>query len=225
MHVCCKKVPRLKTKRPKTKFERRRSGVLNIMYDVLQSYGNSYLAQKTMDNNNPLGRLDNWNLTWQWMRDEFIHSMRGSYTHHTDFASCLYGVQSKFYPDLDFSQVLNCQKNPFISDLPPERFNDSDVGRIPLCCRDGTLLPAQMDASKSRAAFQLKVFKIPPDLNRTSLYPPQNWNVTGLLNPRYKCGPPIWVDLTEFPNPTGLSVTIIAVASWQIVCTSGSRNP
>ncbi|KAL2943755.1 COBRA-like protein 10 [Bienertia sinuspersici] len=173
----------------KVKYSRKKKGDLNIMYDILQAYGNNYLGQVTMDNDHPLGRLDHWNLTWEWMRGEFIYSMKGAYTHLKDPAQCIYG--------------------------PAE---DEKVGKLPYCCRNGTVLPKTMNESESRTMFQLQVFKLPPDLNRTALYPPQNWKLTGVLNPDYKCGPPMRVEASEFPDPSGLQAKVMAVASWQVVC-------
>ncbi|XVE80314.1 hypothetical protein DITRI_Ditri14bG0129800 [Diplodiscus trichospermus] len=218
MFVCCKKNPKFKAKSPKGKYLPMQYGDLNFMYDVLKAYEGSYEAQVTMDNNNPLGRLDHWNLTWEWMRGEFIYSMRGAYTHKIDFSDCIFGLPGQFLKDFDFSQVMNCEKKPMIADLPTDRANDSQIGKIPYCCRNGTLLPPLMDESKARSIFQLRVYKLPPDTPKTVLYPPQRWNITGLLNPQYKCGPPIRVDPTEFPDPSGLQATTSAVASWQVVC-------
>lgn len=42
---------------PKRNFLPRQKGNLTIAYDVLQSYGSSYLAQVTISNHNLLGRL------------------------------------------------------------------------------------------------------------------------------------------------------------------------
>lgn len=219
MYVCCVRNPKFKTKEPKsTKFLPRQNGDLSISYDIIQAYQGNYLAQVTMDNLNPLGRLDHWNLTWEWMRGEFIQTMRGAYTHKKDYSECIYGVAGKYYQDFDFSNVMNCEKKPVISDLPTDRAKDEKTGNLPYCCRNGSLLPTLMDESKSKAIFQLQVYKIPPDMNRTALYPPQKWKINGVLNPDYKCGPPIRVDPTQFPDPSGLQATSFAVGSWQVVC-------
>ncbi|KAJ8763679.1 hypothetical protein K2173_003151 [Erythroxylum novogranatense] len=218
MQVCCKKDPKYKVKVKKTKFFTRRYGDLSFTYDVLQAYGNNYLAQVTIDNTNKLGRLDHWNLTWEWMNGEFIYSMRGAYTRSRNYANCLYGPAGKYYADLDFSEVMSCDKKPVISDLPKERANDSKVGKLPYCCRNGSLLPAYMDESRARSIFQMQVYKLPPNMNRTALEPPQHWKIEGVVNPHYKCGAPIRVDPTEFPDSSGLQSYSTAIASWQVVC-------
>ncbi|KAJ9672049.1 hypothetical protein PVL29_025619 [Vitis rotundifolia] len=219
MHVCCAKDPKYKAREKKsTRFSPRQNGDLSFSYDVLQASDSNYLAQVTIDNKNPLGRLDHWNLTWEWMRGEFIYNMRGAFTRKKDSSECVYGEAGQYYKTLDFSAVMNCEKRPVIADLPADRAKDEKVGNLPYCCRNGSLLPSTMDVSRSRSVFQLQVYKLPPDLNRTALFPPQNWEVDGVLNPHYKCGPPIRVDPTEFPEPSGLQSTVIAVASWQVVC-------
>lgn len=75
-----------------------------------------------------------------------------------------------------------------------------------------------MDPSKSVSAFQMNVFKMPPDLNRSSFTPPQNWKIEGRLNPDYKCGPPVRVSPTQVPDPSGLLPATSVFASWQVVC-------
>uniref|UniRef100_A0A5B6YMU9 Putative COBRA-like protein 10 n=1 Tax=Davidia involucrata TaxID=16924 RepID=A0A5B6YMU9_DAVIN len=225
MSVCCKKDPKFKVKKTKTKFFPRQFGDLSFTYDVMQAFGGNYLAQVTIDNNHPLGRLDHWNLTWEWMRGEFIYDMRGAYTHKKDSSDCIYGVQGNYYKEFDFTPVMNCQKKPVITDLPAERANDEKVGKLPYCCTNGTILPTTMNATKARAIFQLTVYKMPPDLNRTALNPPQNWKINGIVNPDYKCGSPLRVDPTEFPDPSGLQATSSAVASWQVTCNITRPKP
>ncbi|CAA7394456.1 unnamed protein product [Spirodela intermedia] len=144
--------------------------------------------------------------------------MKGAYTHLKDASSCIYGEASTFYQSLDFAAVLNCQRRPVIADLPPERVDDDQIGKIPFCCKNGSLLPPTMNSTKSKAIFQLLVFKIPPDMNRTALYPPKNWKIAGVLNPDYLCGPPQRVSPMEFPDPSRLDAVSTAVASWQVVC-------
>ncbi|KAJ8545648.1 hypothetical protein K7X08_018231 [Anisodus acutangulus] len=120
--------------------------------------------------------------------------------------------------DLDFSKVLNCEKKPIIADLPPDRAQDKDVGMLPFCCRNGSIMPSVMNETNSKSVFQLMVYKLPPDLNLTALYPPEHWKIVGVLNPDYKCGQALRVDETQFSDPSGLQATVTAIASWQIVC-------
>ncbi|XP_020594471.1 COBRA-like protein 10, partial [Phalaenopsis equestris] len=215
MYVCCTRDPKWKTNETHIKLLPRQHGDLTISYDVLQAYPNNYLAQVTMENHHPLSRLDNWNLSWEWMRGEFIYSTKGAYTLVKDPTACIYGQAADYYESLDFSKVMSCQKRPTLVDLPPERKQDRELGNIPYCCKNGTLLPPNMDPSLSKAVFQLQVYKLPPDLNRTALNPPYKWEISGVINPHYKCGAPIRVAPAEFPDPSGLTSESIALASWQ----------
>ncbi|XP_054804845.1 COBRA-like protein 7 [Prosopis cineraria] len=217
--VCCTKDPKFKTNiTTDEEFLPRQNGDLTIMYDVTRTYDSNYWAEVTISNHNPLGRLDNWKLNWDWMRGEFIYSMKGAYPTNVDSSECIFGPQGTYYKDLDFANVLNCERRPTIIDLPPTKFNDSDLGKIPFCCRNGTILPPLMDPSMSSSRFQMQVFKLPPDLNRSQLSPPQNWKISGTLNPDYKCGPPIRVSPSETPDPSGIPSNKSAMASWQVVC-------
>lgn len=219
MQVCCTEDRTLKNNiTTADEFLPRKNGDLTIMYDVINTYDSSYLAQVTISNNNPLGRLDNWKLSWDWMREEFIYAMKGAYPEVLDTTECLYGKQGEYYQTLDFSTVLNCQTRPTIVDLPPNLVNNTNLGSIPFCCRNGTILPPSMDPSKSISAFQINVYKMPPDLNRSELTPPQNWQINGTLNPDYQCGPPLQVSPSLFPDPNGSPSDKTAFASWQVVC-------
>ncbi|KAK2639542.1 hypothetical protein Ddye_027337 [Dipteronia dyeriana] len=219
MHVCCKKDPKFKAPKVKsTKFAPRRWGDLSITYDVLQAYSNNYMAQVTLDNTSPIGGFDHWNLTWEWQYGEFINDMRGAFTSKKDPAACLYGTAGKYYRDFDFSNVMNCEKRPYISDMPLDKANDTKFGKLPSCCRNGSLLPSVMDPSKARSMFQMTVYKLPPYDNRTALTPPMKWQIKGVLGSNYKCGAPLRVDPTEFPDASGLLSKTTAVATWQVVC-------
>ncbi|XP_076944352.1 COBRA-like protein 7 [Bidens hawaiensis] len=218
MNVCCTKDPNAVTNDTVAdEFLRRQTGDLTIMYDVIRTYESSYWAEVTIENHSPLGRLDNWNLTWDWMRDEFINDIKGAHPYTRDSTQCIFGPQGAFYHKLDFSNVLNCERRPTIIDLPLEMTNNTKWGMIPFCCRNGTILAPTMDPSKSKSAFQLEVYKMPPDLNRSELVPPQNFKISGRLNPDYKCGPPVRVSPSVFPDPSGLPGST-AVSSWQVVC-------
>ncbi|XP_022769802.1 COBRA-like protein 7 [Durio zibethinus] len=220
MHVCCIKDTNSDSNGGlNDEFLPRQEGDLIIMYDVIRAYDNNYLAQVSISNHNPLGRLDNWQLSFDWMREEFIYAMKGAYPYVVDTTDCIFGSQGQYYKDMDFSQALNCERRPTIIDLPPTRANDSILGGIPFCCRNGTILPPLMDPSKSKSSFQMQVYKMPPDLNRTELAPPQNWKINGTMNPDYECGSPLQVSPSRFPDPSGLPSETAAVASWQVVCT------
>uniref|UniRef100_A0A0D6QSZ5 COBRA-like protein n=1 Tax=Araucaria cunninghamii TaxID=56994 RepID=A0A0D6QSZ5_ARACU len=221
LHSPCTKDPTYKPKITEdTRFLPRLEGDLTMTYDVTSAYESNYLALVTISNNNPIGRLDNWNLTWEWERGEFIYEMKGAQTLEQDLNACFNGPAASFYqdPKFDFTQVMSCQKKPTIVDLPPQLANDTLKGKIEHCCRNGILLPSVMDSTKSKAAFQLQVFKLPPDLNRTTVYPPLNWKISGVLNPDYQCGQPRRVSPTQFPDPYGTSRVTSAIASWQVVC-------
>ncbi|EEF43039.1 COBRA-like protein 7 [Ricinus communis] len=219
MYVCCTRDENFKSNiTVEEEFLPRQNGDLTIMYDVLKTYDSSYWAQVTIANHNPLGRLDNWKLSWDWMRDEFIYTMKGAYPNVVDSTDCIFGSQGTFYKELDFANVLNCERRPTIIDLPPTKYNDTTLGLKPSCCRNGTILPPSMDPSKSTSVFHMQVFKMPPDLNRSELTPPQNWKINGTLNPDYQCGPPVRVSPSQFPDPSGLPSDSTAVASWQVVC-------
>ncbi|MED6124906.1 hypothetical protein PIB30_063361 [Stylosanthes scabra] len=219
MYACCKRDAKSKAGASKKKYQARQKGDLSIMYDVLQVYPNNYFAQVTMENRNPLGRLDRWNLTWEWTRGEFIYSIKGAFTRHVDASPCIFGPAGEYYKDFDFSKVINCQKNPVISDLPPDKVDDPEIGKIPFCCRNGSLLSPLMDPNQAKSVFTLQVFKIPPDSSsRTSIYPPQRWRVSGILNPDYKCNPPMQVEPSRSPDARGVEASVMALASWQIVC-------
>ncbi|XWS14150.1 hypothetical protein CRYUN_Cryun36dG0098900 [Craigia yunnanensis] len=190
MQVCCIKDPKFKTNvTVDEEFLPRQSGDLTIMYDVTGTYESNYWAQVIISNHNPLGRPDNWKLSFDWRRDEFIYTMRGAYPYVVDSSDCIFCPQGTHYRDLDFGNVFNCERRPTIIDLPPAKANDTTLGLIPKCCRNGTNLPPTMDPSKSSSVFQTQVFKMPPDLNRAELSPSQNWKINGTLNPDCKCGP------------------------------------
>ncbi|GJN11570.1 hypothetical protein PR202_ga29770 [Eleusine coracana subsp. coracana] len=215
---CPKTMKLAKAKANSTRYAARQKADLTLAYDVVQANVNNYLAQVSIDNWSPISRLDNWNLTWEWKRDEFIYGMRGAYTLNKEGPACIYSPAASYYKDMDFTPVYSCEKRPIIVDLPPEREKDKDIGNVPLCCKNGTLLPPTMDPARSRAVFQMTVYKVPPDLNRTALYPPQNWKIAGKLNPQYVCGQPVRVSPQIFPDPTGLMSTTPAVPSWQVAC-------
>nr|KYP47282.1 COBRA-like protein 7 [Cajanus cajan] len=224
-HVCCTSDPNFKSNiSTLEEFQPRQKGDLSITYDVIRTYDSNYWAEVTIANHNPLGRLDNWQLTWDWNNDEFIYAMKGAYPSNVDSSECVFGSQGVFYKELDFANVLNCERRPTIVDLPPSSFNDTNIGQIPFCCRNGTILPPTMDPSMSSSRFQMQVFKMPPNLNLSHLTPPRNWEIKGTLNPDYKCGTPIRVTPSESPDLTHPPSNKSAIASWQVVCNITNTN-
>jgi COBRA-like protein len=205
---------------PATDYQPRYTGNITISYDVMLTYPGSYLAQVTLTNKDELTRLDQWKLSWKWRRNEFIYSIKGAYTSETGSSECLFGPQGKYYQQMDFTNVTNCQRKPTVLDLPPWRYNDSDIGRIPFCCRNGTIFPKKVNASAYKSAFQMLVFKMPPDLDRFRLYSPDNFTLTSAspLSHEYKCSEPVRVTPSDFSDPSGLSQNTTSVASWHVTC-------
>ncbi|KAJ9171767.1 hypothetical protein P3X46_015085 [Hevea brasiliensis] len=218
LQLCCTRDLNAPSNITLENFQPRKDGDLIIMYDIIRTYETDYWAQVSISNHNPLGRLDNWKLSWDWTRGEFIYAMKGAYPSVVDTTGCVFGPQGQHYKEMDFSQALNCARSPTIVDLPPTRANDTQIGLIPFCCRNGTILPPNMDPSKSLSAFQMQVFKMPPDLNRTEFFPPLNWKINGTFSSNFQCGPPVQVSPSQYPDPTGLPSRTEAVASWQVAC-------
>ncbi|PIN24168.1 hypothetical protein CDL12_03118 [Handroanthus impetiginosus] len=217
--VCCLPDPNAKTDVSRTvNYSPLQTGDLTIMYDVTMTYESNYWAQVTITNHNPFSRLENWNLSFDWMENEFINAMRGAYPKVVNTNDCLFGSQGEFYKEFDFSKALSCDKRPTIIDLPLSKANDTNLGLVPFCCRNGTILPPSMDLMKSKSSFQMQVYKMPPGLNRTQLSPPRNWKINSTIGAEYLCGHPIRVPPTLFPEATGLPVGTAAVATWQVVC-------
>lgn len=219
MYTCCTQDPDARSTINATEqFLPRQNGDLSIMYDVISAFESNYWAQVTITNQNPTGRLDNWQLSWQWMRNEFIYAMRGASPYKVDTSDCIFGDAATFYQNLDLSRAISCEPEQTIIDLPPAFADNPTLGSIPYCCRNGTLLPSNIDPSMSISAFQMQVYKMPPDLNVTTFNPPQNWRINGTFNQDYQCGNPIRVSPSLLPNPNGLPVDSEAIATWQVVC-------
>ncbi|XP_009114205.1 COBRA-like protein 8 [Brassica rapa] len=218
LEVCCMPDPKNETDPIGEKLKPRQKGDLTIMYDIIRPYATSYWAQVTIENHNPLGRLDNWDLSFEWTKDEFISQTKGAYPSVVDASACIDGPQGKHYDAVDFSTVLSCARKPHIIDLPLTKYNDSNLGLKPYCCRNGTILSPSMDPTKSKSVFQMEVYKMPPNLNISAIAPPLSWKIKGNFNPDYKCGPPARVSLSEFPDPSGLPSNRTAFASWQVAC-------
>ncbi|KAL4581964.1 hypothetical protein LXL04_006498 [Taraxacum kok-saghyz] len=130
MQVCCTKdLNSITNITTNDEFLRRKSGDLRIMYAIIRTYESNYWTEVTIKNHNSLGRLDNWNLTWDWMRDEFINDIKGAYPYTRDSSPCIFGPQGTFYQQMDFSVVLNCKRSPTLIDLPLEMTNNTQRGK------------------------------------------------------------------------------------------------
>ena len=116
---------------------------------MLQAHEATYLALVTLENNAPMGRLDEWELSWEWRRGEFVNTMRGAYPQEVDAGACLYGPQGQYYKAIDFSTVANCARRPVVLYLPPSRRQDGSIGQIEHCYRNDTLLPMCSRTSRS----------------------------------------------------------------------------
>ncbi|KAI3763902.1 hypothetical protein L2E82_13900 [Cichorium intybus] len=69
------------------------------MYGVIRTYDFNYWAAVTIENHNPLGRLDNWNQTWDWMRDDFIGDINGTYRFARDHGGIHSWIGEKYEVD------------------------------------------------------------------------------------------------------------------------------
>ncbi|KAH7289611.1 hypothetical protein KP509_30G011700 [Ceratopteris richardii] len=218
IRTCCKKINST-IMLSSSSYLPRYKGDVTILYDVLKASQNQYQAQVTLSNDSPTGRLDYWNLQWSWQNGEFIYSMRGATTLEQDQDSCIFGKGMVYYAGVDFSTVTSCQQRPTIIDLDQYKANDSTIGRLEYCCRNGTLLPAIQDPSKSKSVFQLIVYKLPPqNTNSTLISPPINWNLTGTFSSDYTCGQPRLVEPTLYVDDSISQRTESVVMSWQVTC-------
>ena len=174
-------------------------------------------VQVTISSNNATARLDNWALNWTWQEGEFIYSMQGARPRFADTQVCLNGPAAKSYtpsPGLDINSALSCSVSPEISDLPLSEQNDTTLGNVKYCCRNGTILPAIIDPSKSKSAFTMQVYKvIPYNQDALNVVPPVNFN---LVNSSYTCGQPKRIAPSQFPDPY-LEYTTVAMKTWQVL--------
>lgn len=171
----------------------------------------------TISNNSPIGRLDNWALNWTWQENEFIYTMQGARPKLADTQVCVSGPAAKSYlpsPGLDINNALSCSVTPEISDLPLEKANDTTLGNVKYCCRNGTILPAVIDPSKSKSAFTMQVYKVlPHNADALHLVPPVKFN---FVNSSYTCGIPKRISPSQFPDPY-LQYTTVAQKTWQVL--------
>lgn len=200
-------------------------GDITITYDVMQAYSSNYKAMVTISNDSPYGRLDNWALSWTWQEGEFINTMQGARPKLADTQVCVGGEAGVYYASgPDVNSAISCSVSPVISDLPLTSQNDTTIGNVKYCCRNGTILPAVIDPSKSKSAFTMQVYKIPPNADDTlHLIPPTGFKIG---NGSYTCGAPRLVAPSVFPDPY-LDYSTSATKSWQVSCnvTVGAKAP
>ncbi|KAG0579328.1 hypothetical protein KC19_4G090900 [Ceratodon purpureus] len=155
--------------------------------------------------------------------------MQGARPKFADTQVCVNGLAAKSYqpaPGLDINSALSCSVTPEISDLPLQKQNDTTLGNVKYCCRNGTILPAIIDPSKSKSAFTMQVYKVQPyNIDALHLVPPINFN---LVNSSYTCGIPKRIPPSLFPDPdTTLNYNKPAQKTWQVcvLSQSGRRYP
>lgn len=227
MHSCCLEPNNTITLTSDETFHTPVYGDFTITYDVLAAYTSNYRAKVTISNNSPVGRLDNWALNWTWQEGEFIYSMQGARPKLADTQVCVSGLAATTYPPsatFDVNNALSCSVSPEISDLPLTEANDTTLGNVPYCCRNGTILPDIIDPSKSKSVFTMNVFKLPPhNIDALDLIPPASFH---LVNSSYTCGPPQLIAPSLFPDPV-LDYTVTAQKTWQVSCnvTTGPKKP
>ncbi|KAG0576258.1 hypothetical protein KC19_5G067300 [Ceratodon purpureus] len=223
MHTCCSEPPSNVTLTDEEFFLPSERGNFTITYDVQQAYTGSYLALVTISNDSPLTKLDFWNLSWTWQENEFITTMKGATTRKADRDVCLNGIAGQTYTTYpDLNTVLCCSTSPEIIDLPLEKYNDTQVGLIEYCCRNGTIWPAVLEPKKSKSAFILNVMKVPPFSNKLNhITPPGAWRIG---DGRFQCGTPRRIKPTVYSDPYLLHDTS-AFKTWQITCNETVNKP
>ncbi|KAG0631966.1 hypothetical protein M758_1G294500 [Ceratodon purpureus] len=200
------------------------AGNITILYDVTQSYENNYMAMVTISNNMPITRIDHWNLSWTWTENEFINSIMGAQTFEADIKTCVNGLPGRTYAaGPDVNKAACCSVNPIILDLPLDRTNDTNIGGIKNCCKNGTIYPAIIDPKKTKSAFLMNVYKVPPgSTDMTYVVPPVDFKFGDGANTTdgyYTCGKPRLIKPTVYPDPwNSLIHQTSAVKTWQITC-------
>ncbi|KAE8667322.1 hypothetical protein F3Y22_tig00112416pilonHSYRG00069 [Hibiscus syriacus] len=191
----------------------KQNGDLTFMYDFLKSYEGNYQAQVTMNNHSPISKLDRWNLRWEWMRGKFIYSMKGAYTPRIDHSECIHGSAAKYLESFDFSQVMNRDKAPMITDLPHSKANDTRVGYLNAGYKCGP--PVRVDPSE---------FADPSGLD-AKIYTVASWqvfcNITKLDTDKSKCR----VSFTAFYSDSAIPCPTCACGCDKVYTDSHKCNP
>jgi hypothetical protein len=143
--------------------------------------------------------------------------MRGAQTKEADLYVCLDGIAGTTYSSgLDVNKAVSCATSPQILDLPVDMTNDTTLGYVKYCCKNGTILPAIIDPSKSKAAFTMMVYKVPPGNTKLShIVPPGNFKFG---DGYYQCGPPRLIEPSVIPpDPATLQHEVTAYKTWQVI--------
>jgi hypothetical protein len=155
----------------------------------------------TISNDTPFTKLDFWNLSFTWQESEFITMMKGATTRQADRDVCLNGIAGQTYTDPDMNTVFCCSTSPEIIDLPLNMANDTQMGFVEYCCRNGTIWPAILEPTESKYSNQLN-----------HITPPGNWRFG---DGRFQCGIPRLIKPTVYPDPYLLHDTS-AFKTWQV---------
>jgi hypothetical protein len=199
-------------------------GNITILYDVTQTYKENYMAMVQITNNMPVTRIDHWNLSWTWAEGEFINTIMGAQTFEADIKRCVRGLAGRTYAGApDVNNAACCSEKPIILDLPTDRTNDTNIGGIKNCCKNGTIYPAIIDPKKTTAAFLMNVYKVPPGNDDvTYLKPPHEFKFGDGANTTdgyYTCGEPRLIKPTVYTDPwNSLIHQRSAVKTWQVTC-------
>lgn len=181
------------------------------------------VVQVTITNNMPVTRIDHWNLSWTWQEDEFINTIQGAQTYEADIRTCVKGPAGREYSaGPDVNKAACCARKPVILDLPTDRTNDTNLGMIKNCCKNGTIYPAIIDPAKTKAAFLMNVYKVPPgNADMTYVIPPLEWKFGDGPNTTdgyYTCGLPRLIVPTVYGDPwNSLIHSRSAVKTWQVM--------
>lgn len=148
--------------------------------------------------------------------------MQGAQTRYADLSVCLDGIAGQTYQSgLDVNRAVSCSVSPQVLDLPVDRTNDTYIGNVQYCCKNGTILPAIIDPSKSKAAFTMMVYKVPPGNAKLShIVPPTSFKIG---DGYYQCGLPRLIAPTVYPDTNSLLRSTTAYKTWQVRLSSTSR--
>ena len=140
-----------------------------------------------------------------------------------DTQVCVAGLAGKYYQGgPDVNNAVSCSIRPVISDLPLNKTNDTTIGNVKYCCRNGTVMPAGIDPSKSKSAFTINVYKLPPNVDDAlHLVPPAEFKIRNGDDSTsvYTCGAPRLIAPSIFPDPY-LDFSTNALKTWEVLILS-----